>query len=100
MRETENSGREVAGLIIILIGFALLMNTMHIFPTFPFLGLLHRFFGYRRFSSGSELCCCRVAGLRTGWARGCSSLCWDPSSSWALSIFGASDSGGGSARLF
>jgi hypothetical protein len=43
MRETENSGREVAGLIIILIGFALLMNTMHIFPTFPFLGLLHRF---------------------------------------------------------
>lgn len=43
MRETDNnSGREVAGLIIVLIGFALLMNTMHIFPTFPF-SLIHRF---------------------------------------------------------
>jgi hypothetical protein len=44
MREADNnSGREVAGLIIILIGFGLLMNTMNIFPTFPFLSLLHRF---------------------------------------------------------
>jgi predicted membrane protein len=38
-----NSGRELAGLIIILIGFALLMNTLNIFPMFPVFTLLHRF---------------------------------------------------------
>jgi predicted membrane protein len=37
------SGRELAGLIIILIGFGLLMNTMEIFPMFPFMPLIHRF---------------------------------------------------------
>jgi len=45
MRSSENRGpnREVIGLIIILIGFGLLMNTMSIFPFFPFLWLFHRF---------------------------------------------------------
>ena len=37
------SGREVAGLIIVLIGFGLLMNTMGIFPMFPFWSIIHRF---------------------------------------------------------
>lgn len=36
-------GRELAGLIIILIGFGLLVNTMGIFPMFPFWGVIHRF---------------------------------------------------------
>jgi len=45
MREigSRNSGREVAGLIIVLIGFGLLMNTMDIVPAFPFFWLIHRF---------------------------------------------------------
>jgi len=38
-----NGGREIAGAIIILIGFALLMNTMGIFPSFPFVSLIQRF---------------------------------------------------------
>ncbi|HZI51067.1 MAG TPA: LiaF domain-containing protein [Terriglobia bacterium] len=45
MREigSRNSGREVAGLIIVLIGFGLLMNTMDIMPAFPFFWMIHRF---------------------------------------------------------
>lgn len=37
------SGRELAGLIIILIGFGLLINTMGIFPMIPFWPIIHRF---------------------------------------------------------
>src|SRR5688572_352790 len=39
------SNREAAGLIIIIIGFVLLMNTMNFFPFFPFADLhfVHRF---------------------------------------------------------
>ena len=45
MLENSNrgSGREVTGIIIIIIGFGLLMNTMNFFPHFPFVLLLHRF---------------------------------------------------------
>ena len=45
MRQNENRGpnREVLGLIIIIIGFGLLMNTMNFFPVFPFLWLIQRF---------------------------------------------------------
>ena len=38
-----NSGREIVGLIIILIGFGLLMNTLNIFPMFPVFSFFHRF---------------------------------------------------------
>ena len=37
------TGRELAGLIIVLIGFGLLMNTMGIFPMVPFWPIIHRF---------------------------------------------------------
>jgi predicted membrane protein len=36
-------GRELTGFIIILIGFGFLMNTMGILPSFPFIGLIQRF---------------------------------------------------------
>lgn len=38
-----NTGRELVGLIIILIGFGLLMSTLNILPGFPFFSLFHRF---------------------------------------------------------
>jgi predicted membrane protein len=38
-----NSGREIVGLIIILIGFGLLINTLNIFPMFPLFSIFHRF---------------------------------------------------------
>jgi hypothetical protein len=41
--EKRGPNREVAGLIIIIIGFGLLMNTMNFFPAFPFFWLIHRF---------------------------------------------------------
>jgi hypothetical protein len=41
--ENRGQGREVFGLIVILIGFGFLMNTMNIFPSFPFLWLFPRF---------------------------------------------------------
>jgi hypothetical protein len=45
MRDYSNggSGRELFGLIIVLVGFVLLMNTMNIFPLFPLFSLIHRF---------------------------------------------------------
>ena len=45
MQQSENRGpnREVVGIIIILIGFGFLMNTMNIFPVFSFLWLIPRF---------------------------------------------------------
>ena len=37
------SGRELTGVIIILVGFGLLLNTMGIFPWLPFWPIIHRF---------------------------------------------------------
>jgi predicted membrane protein len=41
--QRSNSGRELTGLIIILVGFGLLMNTMGIFPGIPFWPIIQRF---------------------------------------------------------
>jgi predicted membrane protein len=38
-----NSGRELVGLIIVLIGFGLLINTLNIFPAFPMFTFFSRF---------------------------------------------------------
>ena len=38
-----NSGRELAGLIIILVGFALLLSTLNILPGFPFFLIFSRY---------------------------------------------------------
>ena len=38
-----NSGREIVGLIIIVIGFGLLLNTLNFFPAFPLFSYVHRF---------------------------------------------------------
>src|SRR4026209_1697382 len=38
-----NSGREIVGLIIIVIGFALLLNTMNLVPMFPVFSFVHRY---------------------------------------------------------
>jgi hypothetical protein len=45
MQQSENRGpnREVLGIIIILIGFGFLMNTMNLFPGFPFFWMISRF---------------------------------------------------------
>jgi len=66
--ENRGPGRELAGLIIIIIGFGLLMNTMNIFPTFPFLWMIQRFWVPAMFIGIGALLVSRRSGQNgIGW---------------------------------
>jgi predicted membrane protein len=59
------SGRELFGLVIILVGFGLLMNTMNIFP-FTFIGTIARFWWPAMFLGLGILVLTRSRGGHTG----------------------------------